>query len=82
VAILAKISVSVYWGNPGFFIRKTIRLFHFDGGAVDDAETTGTRKGHSAANLAIIRHIALNLIKNIKSQCKNKGYVIVNCWSL
>ena len=28
---------------------------------------TGARKGHSATNLAVIRHIALNLIKQEKT---------------
>ncbi|SFJ12199.1 hypothetical protein SAMN05428978_11171, partial [Nitrosomonas sp. Nm34] len=28
-----------------------------------DEDSNRTRKGHSAANLAVIRHIALNLIK-------------------
>jgi predicted transposase YbfD/YdcC len=36
-----------------------------------DEDSDRTRKGHSAANLATIRHIALNL-QNIKSRCKNK----------
>jgi hypothetical protein len=31
-----------------------------------DEDSNRTRKGHSAANLAIIRHIALNLIKKDK----------------
>ncbi|MDD2739553.1 MAG: ISAs1 family transposase [Methylomonas lenta] len=34
-----------------------------------DEDHSRTRKGHSAANLSTIRHIALNLIKNEKS-CK------------
>lgn len=32
-----------------------------------DEDSNRTRKGHSAANLAVIRHIALNLIKEEKS---------------
>lgn len=32
-----------------------------------DEDSNRTRKGYSAANLAVIRHIALNLIKNEKS---------------
>ncbi|VAW44867.1 Transposase, IS4 family, partial [hydrothermal vent metagenome] len=32
-----------------------------------DEDSNRTRKGHSAANLAVIRHIALNLIKNEKT---------------
>jgi len=32
-----------------------------------DEDSNRTRSGHSAANLAVIRHIALNLIKNEKS---------------
>jgi len=32
-----------------------------------DEESNRTRKGHSAANLAVIRHIALNLIKSEKT---------------
>lgn len=32
-----------------------------------DEDQNRTRKGHSAANLAVIRHIALNLLKNEKS---------------
>lgn len=32
-----------------------------------DEDSNRTRKGHSAANLAVIRHIALNLIKKEKS---------------
>ena len=34
-----------------------------------DEDQNRTRKGHSAANLAVLRHIALNLIKSEKS-CK------------
>ena len=32
-----------------------------------DEDSNRTRKGHSAANLAVIRHIALNLIKGEKT---------------
>jgi len=32
-----------------------------------DEDSNRTRKGHSAANLAVIRHIALNLIKSEKT---------------
>ena len=32
-----------------------------------DEDSNRTRKGHSAANLAVIRHIALNLIKDEKT---------------
>ena len=32
-----------------------------------DEDSNRTRKGHSAANLAVIRHIALNLIKTEKT---------------
>jgi predicted transposase YbfD/YdcC len=32
-----------------------------------DEDSNRTRKGHSAANLAVIRHIALNLIKAEKT---------------
>jgi len=32
-----------------------------------DEDTNRARKGHSAANLAVIRHIALNLIKAEKN---------------
>jgi len=32
-----------------------------------DEDSNRTRKGHSAANLAVIRHIALNLIKREKA---------------
>jgi predicted transposase YbfD/YdcC len=32
-----------------------------------DEDSNRTRKGYSAANLAVIRHIALNLIKNEKT---------------
>ena len=31
-----------------------------------DEDSNRTRKGHSAANLSVIRHIALNLIKKEK----------------
>ncbi|WP_232056790.1 hypothetical protein [Methylomonas rhizoryzae] len=43
----------------------------FNGPVLDvtfDEDRNRTRKGHSAANLATIRHIALNLIKNEKSR--------------
>jgi len=32
-----------------------------------DEDSNRTRQGYSASNLAVIRHIALNLIKNEKS---------------
>lgn len=46
-----------------------------------DEDSNRARKGHNAANLAVIRHIALNLIKQektskagVKTKCLKAGW--------
>lgn len=56
-------------GNRGTLLDNVDAFFrHWVLDVAFDEDRNLTRKGHSAANLATIRHIALNLIKNEKSR--------------
>lgn len=61
-------AVRAHWSMPDTAGQALENNLHWVLDVAFDEDRNRTRKGHSAANLATIRHIALNLIKNEKSR--------------